>query len=321
MFRIEVTLNAVYVLEIIILKEKILNYLPFISFLYGTSMITYFYPYNLFLSDKVNNDIRAQYEFERKTIVTIVGILTPIMLGAIITTTNFELTAIIILIVSIIQIVISFFLKPTKYSNVKFTPFRSLKILLRNKDVKNIIKLDFFKGMSISDGALKILITLLIINAFKTDLNLGIFSSISSLLTIIFQYIYTKYYKNRNDKNVIVVCAVIPVVSLILLLILNNNISLCLYYFCYSSLVGVLNFIIDIRLFNLSNIPLIKNDNQMEFWSLREFVLNSGRIISYILLVVFAINLEKYLNILMLFLTFCIMLMGIFLSKIGINDK
>ncbi len=321
MFRIGVILNAVYVLEIIILKEKILNYLPFISFLYGTSMITYFYPYNLFLSDKVNNDIRAQYEFERKTIVTIVGILTPIMLGAIITTTNFELTAIIILIVSIIQIVISFFLKPTKYSNVKFTPFRSLKILLRNKDVKNIIKLDFFKGMSISDGALKILITLLIINAFKTDLNLGIFSSISSLLTIIFQYIYTKYYKNRNDKNVIVVCAVIPVVSLILLLILNNNISLCLYYFCYSSLVGVLNFIIDIRLFNLSNIPLIKNDNQMEFWSLREFVLNSGRIISYILLVVFAVNLEKYLNILMLFLTFSIILMGIFLSKIGINDK
>lgn len=123
--------------------------------------------------------------------------------------------------------------------------------------------------MSIADGALKILITLLIINAFKTDLNLGIFSSISSLLTIIFQHIYTKYYKNKNDKNIIVVCTIIPVVSLILLLILKNNVALCLYYFCYSSLVGALNFIIDIRLFNLSNIPLIKNDNRMEFWSLR----------------------------------------------------
>ena len=322
MFRIGVILNAVYVLTIIILKEKILNYLPLISFLYGTSMITYFYTYNLFLSDKVSNDIRSQYEFKRKTIVTTVGILTPIVLGTIITTTNFVLTAIIILIISIIQIVISFLLKPTTYKNTKFIPFISLKKLLKNKDVKNIIKLDFFKGMSIADGALKVLITLLIINAFKTDLNLGIFSSISSLLTIIFQFIYTKYYKNRNDKKVIVICAVIPVVSLILLLILNNNVALCLYYFCYSSLVGVLNFIIDIRLFNLSNIPLIKNDNQMEFWSLRELVLNSGRIIGYILLLIVSIvDSGKYLNVLMLFLTFSIILMGIFLSKMSKNDK
>ncbi len=322
MFRIGVILNAVYVLTIIILKEKILNYLPLISFLYGTSMITYFYPYNLFLSDKVSNDIRAQYEFKRKTIVTIVGILTPIILGTIITTTNFVLTAIIILIISIIQIVISFFLKPTTYKNAKFTPFSSLKTLLKNTDVKNIIRLDFFKGMSVSDGALKILITLLIINAFKTDLNLGIFSSVSSLLTIILQYIYTKYYKDRNDKNIIIICANIPVVSLIMLLILNNNIALCLYYFCYSSLVGVLNFIIDIRLFNLSNVSLIKKDNQMEFWSLRELVLNSGRIISHILLlIVSVVDSGKYLNVLMLFLTFSIMLMGIFLSKMSKNDK
>ena len=107
-----------------------------------------------------------------------------------------------------------------------------------------------------------------------------------------------------------------------MLLILNNNIALCLYYFCYSSLVGVLNFIIDIRLFNLSNVSLIKKDNQMEFWSLRELVLNSGRIISHILLLIVSIvDSEKYLNVLMLFLTFSIMLMGIFLSKMSKNDK
>ena len=120
----------------------------------------------------------------------------------------------------------------------------------------------------------------------------------------------------------IVICAAVPVISLILLLIINNNIALCLYYFCYSSLVGVLNFVIDIRLFNLSNIPLIKNDNQMEFWSLREVVLNFGRIISYILLLMVSlIKSGKYLNILMLFLTLSILLMGISLSKISKNDK
>ena len=66
----------------------------------------------------------------------------------------------------------------------------------------------------------------------------------------------------------------------------------------------------------------IKNDNQMEFWSLREVVLNFGRIISYILLLMVSlIKSGKYLNILMLFLTLSILLMGISLSKISKNDK
>lgn len=320
-FRIGVILNAVYVLMIVILREKILSYLPLISFLYGVSMITYFYPHNLFLADKISNDIRPEYEFKRKTLTMIVGILIPVVLGSIISTTNFILTAMTILFISLIQIILSFFLKPTKGKNKKFTPYRSLKILLKNKDIKNIIKVDFFRGMTVSDGALEILITVLIINAFKTDLNLGIFSSISSLLIITLQYGYTKIYKNRCDKNIIIVCSIIPVISLLLLLILENNIALCLYYFCYNAFVNLLSFIMEIRLFNLSNMELIRNENKMEFWSLREVVLNLGRIVGYSLLLITSLVASgKCLNILMIFLTFSVVLMGLILSKISKND-
>ena len=55
MFRLGILFNFVYILSIIILKEQILKFLPLISFLYGISAATYFYPYNLFLANKIKN--------------------------------------------------------------------------------------------------------------------------------------------------------------------------------------------------------------------------------------------------------------------------
>ena len=54
---------------------------------------------------------------------------------------------------------------------------------------------EFFLGTNISSGALQILITILIINSFKTDINLGIITSISTILSIIAIFIYGKIYK------------------------------------------------------------------------------------------------------------------------------
>ena len=53
MFRIGVILNFFYIMSIIVLKEKIINYLGIISILYGVSSSTYWFPYNLFVINKI----------------------------------------------------------------------------------------------------------------------------------------------------------------------------------------------------------------------------------------------------------------------------
>ena len=60
------------------------------------SSCTYYYPYNLFASSKVKNVERDAYEMARKVLMTFVSIVIPILLGSIISTTNFHLTAVII---------------------------------------------------------------------------------------------------------------------------------------------------------------------------------------------------------------------------------
>ena len=73
-----------------------------------------------------------------------------------------------------------------------------------------------------------------------------------------------------------------------------------------------------IRLFNISNSKAIKAGNLMEFWSIREVVLNLGRITGYsLLLIVGLLNQFDYLHYLMIILTLSIAAMGYFLSKVG----
>lgn len=318
MFRVGIISNFIYILVIIILKEQILNYLPLISFLYGFSAIAYHYPYNLFITTKIKNCERTEYEFTRKTVSTLVSIITPFVLGSIITTTNFELTAIIILFISLLQIILSFVIKPIEDKNYQFTPIKSLKKFLNNKEIVNMLRVDYFKGMSVSEGALEVILTILIFNAFKTDLNLGLLSSISSILIIIIQYLYTKKFKHKNDKTIIAICSIIPILSLFLLNTYTNDIILILYYFCYTTSVNLLALLMTIRLFNISNSKAIKAGNLMEFWSIREVVLNLGRITGYsLLLIVGLLNQFDYLHYLMIILTLSIAAMGYFLSKVG----
>lgn len=317
MFRFGVILNFVYILFIIILKEAILDHLLILAFISGFALISYWFPYNLFISLQVENKNRESYEVKRKTISLITSVLTPIFLGSLITTTNFYLTAIIIAIISGIQIILSFFIKTEEKKDYKFTPLKSYKTLIKNKNIFNIFIVETFIGMNISDGVLNVLLTILIFNAFKTDLNLGIISSLSSILTIILSYIYSKKCKNKNDKIIILLCGIVPVISVLLLVFNTNNITLIIYYMIYNCLINILSMIIDIRLFNISNSDIVKQNHNIEFWSIREFILNIGRIIGYSLLLLTAIiNKNNYLNYLLIVITLSIPIMAYFTTKV-----
>lgn len=58
MFRLGVTLNFMYIMMIILLKEDLVNHLPSIAILYGISAAIYWFPYNLFVVNKIDNSLR-----------------------------------------------------------------------------------------------------------------------------------------------------------------------------------------------------------------------------------------------------------------------
>lgn len=323
MFRIGVILNFFYIMSIIILKEKIINHLGLISILYGISSSAYWFPYNLFVINKIDNSERTVYTVKSKIVSSIIGVLCPILLGSIITVTNYELTAIIILFISLMQIILSFILTPEKENNL---PTFNLKTtwnkLKHNKQIRRMTLVEFFIGMNVSDGALEILMTILIFNSFKTNMNLGIITSITTVLSMIFVHIYGKIYKKRNDKNIILISSIVPVISVLTLLLWRNNVTIIIYNVCYVIFTSLLTLTREIRLFNLSDSYIVDKENQSEFFAIREGILNCGRIIGYLMLL-FAgmIGSQLVLNIVMVLLTLSILIMGLNIRKIEKFEK
>ena len=321
-FRIGIILNFIYILIIILLKEKIINYLPIISILYGISASCYYFPYNLFIINKVKNTERTNYMVKLFITISVVGILFPIIFGSIITITNYILTAVIVLFISLIQIILSFFITDNHNGDLEEYNLKKTWLeLKKNKQVINCLAGEFFIGMNICNGALEIVMVILILNSFKTNINLGIITSIATLLSILVVKIYGLIYNKRDDKKVIIVSSIIPVISLIIFLILKTNTTVIIYKFSYVIFAEILSLVRKIKIFNLSNSKIVNKSNQCEFNAIREVTLNVGRVTGYTLLLLAGLTQSAVvLNIVTIILTLSLLVMSINLTKVKKNS-
>lgn len=321
-FRIGIILNFIYILIIILLKEKIINYLPIISILYGISASCYYFPYNLFIINKVKNTERTNYMVKLFITISVVGILFPIIFGSIITITNYILTAVIVLFISLIQIILSFFITDNHNGDLEEYNLKKAWLeLKKNKQVINCLAGEFFIGMNICNGALETVMVILILNSFKTNINLGIITSIATLLSILVVKIYGLIYNKRDDKKVIIISSIIPVISLIIFLILKTNTTVIIYKFSYVIFAEILSLVRKIKIFNLSNSKIVNKSNQCEFNAIREVTLNVGRVTGYTLLLLAGLTQSTVvLNIITIILTLSLLVMSINLTKVKKNN-
>lgn len=321
-FRIGIILNFIYILIIILLKEKIINYLPIISILYGISASCYYFPYNLFIINKVKNTERTNYMVKLFITISVVGILFPIIFGSIITITNYILTAVIVLFISLIQIILSFFITDNHNGDLEEYNLKKAWLeLKKNKQVINCLAGEFFIGMNICNGALETVMVILILNSFKTNINLGIITSIATLLSILVVKIYGLIYNKRDDKKVIIISSIIPVISLIMFLILKTNTTVIIYKFSYVIFAEILSLVRKIKIFNLSNSKIVNKSNQCEFNAIREVTLNVGRVTGYTLLLLAGLTQSSVvLNIVTIILTLSLLVMSINLTKVKKNN-
>lgn len=321
-FRIGIILNFIYILIIILLKEKIINYLPIISILYGISASCYYFPYNLFIINKVKNTERTNYMVKLFITISVVGILFPIIFGSIITIINYILTAVIVLFISLIQIILSFFITDNHNGDLEEYNLKKAWLeLKKNKQVINCLAGEFFIGMNICNGALETVMVILILNSFKTNINLGIITSIATLLSILVVKIYGLIYNKRDDKKVIIISSIIPVISLIIFLILKTNTTVIIYKFSYVIFAEILSLVRKIKIFNLSNSKIVNKSNQCEFNAIREVTLNVGRVTGYTLLLLAGLTQSAVvLNIVTIILTLSLLVMSINLTKVKKNN-
>jgi len=320
-FRVGVITRFFYILTILIMGENIVNHLTLISLLYGFSTITFWLPFNQYRAECTNNKDRAMFESKMKAVSGTIGILVPAVLGTMITTTSYQVTAIIILVFSLIEIIYSFYLMPLPKTNRKYDLKGAFKTFIKDKQMKKLLIADYFNGITISDGVMGTLITILIINLFKTDMNLGIINSLSAVLAIIAAFIYSKYYKGKSDKKFLYLSAILPIISVLLLVFMQTKTTVIIETFIFEIFAtGMLSFIFNLRMFNIAK-SIITDEMKTEYWSLREVILNLGRITGYLLMLFIGIMGIEYLNIVLILVSLSLLEFAYIIANIDKNEE
>lgn len=305
LYRCGTLIKALYILLIILLKEKILDYVWLIAIMYGISVSATGFPYNMIESESINEKERTKYMGYKSVIGEITKIIIPIFLGAYITYTSYQFVAILIFIFSIIKLIISCFIKNMNVRKEKIDLKKFMDTIRKDTKypIKKLYLIEFLKGLT-THGVLSIIISLLIIYEVKTELNLGIWSSFFSACMIITMFVFARKYNKNNSKTILTVCGFSILISFALMLYSINMTTIIIYNIVYYIFIKMVLSITDIRLFDYSNQPPFDKELNSEYFTFRELFLNLGRVFGYIILLIIGIshNLD-YLKFLFLFIT------------------
>lgn len=168
---------------------------------------------------------------------------------------------------------------------------------------------------------MSLVVSLLIIYQTNNEFELGSWTSLFSLFTIIAMYLFGKYY-NKSKKKIILICSLIAtLISFVAILYEVNMTNVVIYNIVYYVFMNIILKVTEVDLFDYSNKESYKTIFNTEYFIFRELFLNIGRTLGYIillLLVGLTQNIDN-LNILFIFIIFSIVSVIVISNSLKMN--
>jgi len=311
LMRIGIVLDFVYFLTIILLKDKIVNYIYLVGLLYGLEEGFYYSVYNILESDGITNEERAKFVGTYTAIESILSIIFPLIFGSLIYTTGFLKSLIVVFIIVILRIILSFIYKDNNVPKSNKTNMRKYFALTsKDKRFKQIYKVEFLNGIVYSEAAFSYIVTIYIIKVFSDSFSLGVFTSIFSVITFIIGILFAKFINKKYYASAIKISMVFTTLSLFLMIFRCNAITIVLFNLFQTISKKLKNLITGNNQSNLSNYSKIAKEYKTEYWLANETSLVIGRIISSSVFILLA-----YID-----TTIMIILYALFLILFAINS-
>jgi len=300
-FRIGIALQAIYIASIMILKEKIIDYVIFIGIIKGLADGLYHFPGNLLSSEKVSNDERQKFDGILNIMKKIIAIVIPLVLGVTLTYFSYIELGKIFFILFIFMFILSFFLKDNQYKIEKFDMKGFKRVLKKTPEVKYSLLVPLLSGLTYSSGVMGLILTLSKINNFKTNLNLGYVDSICAILSLIVCALFAWKIKKKNYKLLLAISGVVSFISMFLFAIFPTKSMLIIYLIIRYSMILLINLISDVVIVNLSNSEELKKTYKPEFYLSRDVIFSISRCLGYSLLFILCLwSGSEYINYLMI---------------------
>lgn len=289
LMRIGIILDFVYFLSIILLKDKIINYIYLVGILYGLEEGFYYSIYNILETEGVSNDKRAKFMGIHTATESILTIMFPLLFGSLIYIEGFLKSLIVVFILILIRIIFSFIYKDNNIPDGNKTDIKKYIQLTRNdKRYKQMYMISFLNGITYSDSAFAYIIIIYITKVFSNSFSLGIFTSVFSLITCIIGILFAKKMKKKSYIPVIKTSTIFTVVFLFIMIYKCNATTIVLFYLFQTIGKNLKDLIADSNQFNLCNDSKIQKEYKTEYWLANETVLVIGRIISSLIFILVA---------------------------------
>lgn len=283
-FQLGISMQALYIALIMLLKDKIINYIFLVGIVKGIADGFYYYPKSILDSEKISNENRQKFTGIVNTINQITSIIIPLCLGVLLTFMSYTDLGKVFFILFIIMFLVSFWINDEKHYDKKFEMSKFLKLIKRNCSIKNSLLVPILSGLTYSSGVMGLIITLYKINIFKTNLNLGFVDSITAALSLLICILYSSKIKLKHFKFISIFSGFVSLISLLLFSIIPNVGTLIFYLLVRYSFILIISLISENVVVNLTNCEEIKNDFKAEYYCMRDILFSISRSFGYVLL-------------------------------------
>ena len=315
---LSVIARATFILFIVVLKENIVNSYIWVASIYAVSEVLYWSTHEMMYIGLTNNDNRKKFVSTKKVLDKIINIVAPVVLGTSIELASFNDIAIYVFILALIEIGLTLWIKQPHMANeTKKYNMQGFKTAVGEydlEDVKNFARAGVAYG--IFEKTISKIIIVITLMTFKTQIGLGILTTVFSLCSMLAILIYNKLDTKKTYKSIFNVLSIAIIFSVIGLFLDINKITLIIFNFCYMVGFGIYDVVYNIKKAN------IVVDNEIEEYK-EEYLayvtasISLGRIIGYsMMLVAGVLNSLLFFKLLLVVTTIAIPIFTKYLIKL-----
>lgn len=300
------------------LHGNVAEYVIPLGLLIGINSAFYWLPMHTMIGEKVGVNNMTKFTGYKNAISGATKILAPVLLGLFITVGSYEQMAVVLLGLCVVEFIMMFFLTPSQHRSKERLDLRGFfNCMMRFPIIRKLFSIEVMRGFTIS-GTLATVMTMYTVYMFKTDLNLGFFTTLFAVFSIITSYFFGKYAKKSMFPRILFVASMASLFSLAMFVIHTSQITFLIYNLVYSTGMLLLLQISDINAYNLSNAKCVTRDHKTEYFVFRESALAIGRIVGFVVLMYIGVfGGYEYLRYYLIVLTIAILLMGYWSIRIN----
>ena len=265
---------------IIILQDRVADYLIPLGLLCGIGAAMYHLPMNSMVGEKVPTKLMGQYIGRKNAVIYATKVIAPVVLGFFIDTGSYTEMAYALLALTLIELGLTFGLTPSRHRNTQPVDFAGFaRCMMRFPIIRKLFLMEILRGFGI--GLLGTVITMYTVYMFQTDFKLGIFTTIFSGFSIVTSWVFGRYGRRKYYPYILGFGAVMVLTIMAAFVTHTTPITFLLYNMTYATAIVVMDQIATVNTFNLSRSKCVTKNHKIEYFVLRDFALFIGRWIGF----------------------------------------